>query len=378
MGQVVSAERPSFYPISEKCRVRGSLCVLILYDVAEGIRLELLGGGNREENTRREPSFKHPAPDYVRFERPPAVESTGPIKITGGEQFQTRIKYFDYGVVCVELELSFDADWDELTRLSYRWIGAPELERATLTLVRQKLNDASGSLVQPNQSWLSEDYYVVHLTEALDEKGRMLSGAALIAEYGDNIAQIVRGERVSLSAEEREEALRARISYYPNDLLVAGWVAAVIYDSKENAAPMLQLLEYANTQLLEYRHYDEVLTKVLKQVYAQLERKGSLLRMWRMGREAKRLNTLRLDVTELTERTDNAIKFLSDMFYARAYKIASGRVGVQDYRNLVDQKLRTARDLYEFMLNEFHHARAFLLEAMVVAILVIELFHLFQ
>jgi hypothetical protein len=53
-------------------------------------------------------------------------------------------------------------------------------------------------------------------------------------------------------------------------------------------------------------------------------------------------------------------------------------VGVQDYRNLVDQKLRTARDLYEFMLNEFHHARAFLLEAMVVAILVIELFHLFQ
>ncbi len=53
------------------------------------------------------------------------------------------------------------------------------------------------------------------------------------------------------------------------------------------------------------------------------------------------------------------------------------RVGVPDYRHLVDEKLRTAGDLYNFMMNEFHQARAFVLEAMVVAILVIELVHLF-
>jgi hypothetical protein len=54
------------------------------------------------------------------------------------------------------------------------------------------------------------------------------------------------------------------------------------------------------------------------------------------------------------KRTDNAIKFLSDMFYARAYKIAASRVGVTDYCDLVDEKLRTAGELYEFMMNEFH------------------------
>jgi hypothetical protein len=52
-------------------------------------------------------------------------------------------------------------------------------------------------------------------------------------------------------------------------------------------------------------------------------------------------------------------------------------VGVPDYRNLVDQKLKIAGELYEIMVNEFHQARAFVLEAMVVAILVIELIHLF-
>jgi hypothetical protein len=57
--------------------------------------------------------------------------------------------------------------------------------------------------------------------------------------------------------------------------------------------------------------------------------------------------------------------------------MAAARVGVPDYRHLVDEKLRTAGELYEFMVDQFHQARAFVLEAMVVAILVIELFRVF-
>ena len=135
-------------------------------------------------------------------------------------------------------------------------------------------------------------------------------------------------------------------------------------------------MEYANAQLLEFRYYDNLLTKVLAGVYRSLGRRG-LLRRWRMAREAERLNQIRLDITELTERIDNAIKFLGDMFYTRAYRMAAARIGVTDYRNLVDEKLRTAGDLYQFMVDEFHQARAFLLEVMVVAILIIELAKVF-
>ena len=51
---------------------------------------------------------------------------------------------------------------------------------------------------------------------------------------------------------------------------------------------------------------------------------------------------------------------------------------MNDYRHLVDEKLKIAGDLYQSMVNEFHQARAFVLEVMVVAILVIELIHLFR
>ena len=363
--------------------LKGSFYVLILYDVAEQIQLDRLRKIIGAEPPRREPSFKHRAPEYVRFEPAPVVEYAGSITVSGGVQFESRIKYFDYGVVCVELELPFTAGWEDLTRLSSRLTSAPEIEARTLELAQAQLNRVKAALIQPYKSWLSEDYYVIHITDARADGagggGDPLSAAAMLQSHGEHVARIVRGESVALSESERDEALTARISYYPTDLFVAGWVAALVYDTPESAAAIVQLLEYANSQLLEYRHYDEILTRVLKNAYAMLEHKGlPLIRHWRMARQAERLNAMRLDIIELTERTDNAIKFLSDMYYARAYRMASSRVGVADYRNLVEQKLRIAADLYQFMVNEFHQARGFVLEVMVVAILVIELIHVFR
>jgi len=247
----------------------------------------------------------------------------------------------------------------------------------TSELLRPRLEKVQPALRLPYPNPLSEDYYIIHLCEALDQDGRPLTAPAMLAARGGQIAQIVRGDSSPLSDSECREVLQASLSYYPSDLLVVAWVAALVYDTAEGAAPTIQLLEYANAQLLEFRHYDEVLTRVLEGVYKTLEHRGGLFRRWRMAREAERLNTLRLDITELTERTDNAIKFLSDMFYARAHRIAAGRVGVPDYRHLVEEKLRTAGELYDFMMNEFHQARAFILEVLVVAILVIELFQVF-
>jgi hypothetical protein len=75
----------------------------------------------------------------------------------------------------------------------------------------------------------------------------------------------------------------------------------------------------------------------------------------------------------LTEHADNAIKFVSDMYAARLYRLAASKVGVPDYKNLVAQKVRTAEDLYHYMVDQFHQSRLFFLEVVVVLILLIEL-----
>jgi hypothetical protein len=66
------------------------------------------------------------------------------------------------------------------------------------------------------------------------------------------------------------------------------------------------------------------------------------------------------------------------MFAARLYRLAAAKVGVPDYKDLVARKLKTAEDLYDYMVEQFNQSRAFLLEATVVMILLIELFYLFR
>lgn len=358
--------------------VRGSFRVLIQYDVAESVSLERLRLTLGLTAPERQPQFSHRAPGYVRFENVPVPEELEPIAISTGERFQCRLKYFEYGVISAELELAFSGDFSEIVTQSSRWTSASEIESLVSALVHQRVDRLHDIFAQPYRSFLSEDYYVVRIDEAFDERGKPISSADFLNKCGDGIARIVRGEAMPLAPSETNEALQSSMSYYPNDLLVVGWVAALVYDAYDGAASTIQLLEYANSQLLEYRHYDEVLSRVLDTAYQLLEHRGGLFRNWKMAKQAEHINTIRLDITELTERTDNSIKFLSDMFYARAYKMAAKRVGVTDYRILVEEKLRTAGELYQFMVNEFHQSRTFILEVMVVTILVIELVHLFR
>ena len=358
--------------------LRGSLFALVLVEVADQIHLEPLRKVLGVGPARREPAFKHPAPEYVRFERPPVVEDVDPVELVTGEKFQCRVKYYENGVACVELELPFACDWDGLLKLTSRWVGSAILEKRADEVLRTRLTWARKALVDPYEANLSEEYYIIHVNSA----GVGMNASAMLAAHGREIAQMVRGESAALSEAEYNDVLQGGMSYYPNDLLVAGWVAAflyetTVYDTAEGAAPAIQLLEYANTQLLEFRHYDEVLTRVLDGVYKAIGPKRGFFSRWNLARQARELNALRLEVTELTERADNSIKFLSDMFYARAYRMAAAKVGVPDYRNLVERKLRIAAELYEHMVNEYHQARSFALEMAVVVILVIELVKLF-
>ncbi|HEY6768795.1 MAG TPA: hypothetical protein VI386_28905 [Candidatus Sulfotelmatobacter sp.] len=369
--------------------LQGAILALIQFDVCEEIKLDrlrhLLGARTAEA------SFKHQAPGYVRYQRAPVEETLEPLILESGERLEGQIKYYDYGVVSLVFELPFSGGWEDLIQLSSRWTSDASFESLAERIVKKQLERAAPALVKPynakpynakpypakpdNSEWLQEDYFIFHVREIAGSP----SADELLAANGDNIAQVVRGETARLSDGEKQEILQSRISYYPNDLAVIGWNAAFIYDNEPGAETAIQLLQYANSQLLEFRHYDDLLTKELEGVYDFLDAGGGgLWSRWRTANAASKLHTVLLDVSELTERADNAIKFLSDMFSARLYKLAAQKVGVPDYKDLVQEKLRTAEELYRFMVDQFNQSRAFVLELMVVVILIIELIWIFR
>jgi hypothetical protein len=349
--------------------LRGSAVGLFLFDICEEIRLEELGSilGAR----RLGEGLKHAAAEQLFFERPPVVEEG---QFPGEAQARVRVKYYDYGVLSVLFEFPFAGEWNDLITLSSRWISGTDLPSRAEEIAKEKIARARPALVKPYPSWLSEDYFIFFMREIAGNP----SASQLLSAFGQQISQVVRGENAVLSDDERREVLQSAMSYYPNDLAVLGWNAAFVYDSAAGSETTMQLLEYANSQLLEFRHYDDIMTHELARVYDTVGQRSSLINRWRLPREASRLQTVLLDVTELTERADNAIKFLSDMFSARLYRLAASKIGVPDYKSLTQEKLRTAEDLYRFLIDEFHQSRTFWLETLVVLILLIELIYVFH
>src|SRR3954452_22985517 len=138
--------------------LQGSVLVLIQFDVCEEIRMTDLRDifGAR----RQEASFKHAAPGYVRYERPPVVERIEPLVLETGERLDAQIKYYDYGVRSVVFELPFSGDWDILVRLGSRWVWDTDFASLAQKIARKKLERARPALVKPYEEWLNEDYFI--------------------------------------------------------------------------------------------------------------------------------------------------------------------------------------------------------------------------
>src|SRR4029079_19585319 len=197
----------------------------------------------------------------------------------------------------------------------------------------------------------------------------------LLSSRGGTIAQLLRGERSPLSAEERDEILRHRISYFADALVIPHLNSAFIRDTESGAQAAIEILEFANSQLLEFRYYDELLDAELERIYPQLQRDGWLY-TWvarRYVRAARQVHSLFIDVSELTDRTENALKIVGDVCAARFFALAAARIGLNQWKASVQEKLRTLADIYRFAVEQTSMARGEVLEITVVLILVLEL-----
>jgi hypothetical protein len=186
---------------------------------------------------------------------------------------------------------------------------------------------------------------------------------------------MLRGERQTLSDQEKATILRHRISYLADDLVVPTWNAAFVYDTPTGSQAALEIVEFANSQLLEYRYYDERLDDELTAIYARLQA-PSWWDQWRGSRytrAARQVHSLFIEINEVTDRTENALKFIGDIYAARLFWLVAERLGLATWKADIETKLKTLDDIYRFAVEQASSARGNFLELTIVAILVLEL-----
>ena len=352
----------------------GSVTALYLFDVAQAIDLAAIRQRLGPRATNAKLDDKGPGPARVRYLQPPVVVDGADLACAELEQFRVRVKFYDYGVISLMLTRPFDGTWTDLGELSQSLIENESLEQRALDACERIVKEMASALRAARASFLSEDYFVFTIAPT-DAAG---SADQVVAANGVEIAQIVRGERQPLSRQERDEVLKHRWSYLEDDLVVAAWNAAFIYDTEAGALALIEIFEFANSQLLEFRYHDELLEGETTTLYARLEERHwlDMLRGRRHTNEALRIQSLYLDVNELTDRMENAVKFVGDPYAARLFGLAAARLGLERWKKNVEEKLDTLNDIHRFAVERTGISQANILELVIVGILLIELFRI--
>jgi hypothetical protein len=349
----------------------GSVTLFFLFDVAHAIDLKGVQAALGPGASTATLTFKNAGPPRVGYQEAPIVADGAIVGLGEISGFRVRVKYFDYGVISLMLTRPFAGAWSDLAALAQQFIEGQDLERQATDACHAVIDRVRPAVSGLRQTMLSEDYVVLAAT-AFDTAYRAES---LIEQHGTAIAQVLRGERSALSHQEVDEVLRHRLSYFEADLIIPAWNAAFVYDNEAGVQAALEIFEFVNSQLLEFRYYDELLETELKRTYATLQTTGWTDRITgrRHTRVTRRLHTLFIDVNELTDHMDNAVKVVGEVYAARLVNLVAERLGVPDWKATVREKLKTLDDIHRFAVEQTTASRATILEATVVLILVIEL-----
>jgi hypothetical protein len=319
---------------------------------------------------RRTPTSIAYQPSPLQFILPPIQLELPQL---GTVQAAAAATLFDFAAVSVALRVPFAITPDQLRQLA-GWLGDPSpivdrVHTALVPLYRQLQPALRDPKWKPE---FSEEYVVFELApeSGLPAPDILLDPAQPQAGW---LAGLVRLESGPLSAQEVTEALKLHISYRPDDLLVADWTAAVLID--RDCEETLEAVEFANLQLLEFRHIDDRLDASLAAAYVQVHPTiRHWLPFWRTyARPLRWLGELKVEANGLFERTGNALKLVGDPYLARVYRLLASRFALDTWQRSIERSLHVAEDVYRVVSDQAATLRGELLEILVILLILIEL-----
>ncbi len=356
----------------------GHILALRLFDLAYAIdlgRAETIWSRHAAGSAARSRLSGTP-PKAMAFGVPPLAITLPSLMLdVEGTQMEAGVsaRLYEFGVVTLALRLPVkDLAWPVFASLLDgvgRLVASEEgniLWRSRLAPMRAVL---AASFERPLAEPLEEDY-LIGVAHGFDTR---LSAVDLMARV--DFVPLLSGERRELSEAARADLLRQRFSYYTDDLVVLTWDRAFIYEPRGDS-DVADVIEVANAQLLEMRYYDELLDDELPRMYDLVEtarRSLNLLAARRYAGLARRFYTLVAEVTELTEKVDNALQVTEDVYLARIYAAALELFRVPTVSAAVDRKLAIIRDTYAALYDEASSARSEFMEAAILLLIAVEL-----
>ena len=356
----------------------GTVLVYRLFDAADAVDLAAAQAALSAPASRLRLEGAQSA-TALEVPRPPLHVALGARELplrAGPRAAQASAHVFDFGVVSVQYELAIapGTELAELVPLAEELVvyPTPELDAAARREAEELSRALAPALERPH-AWEGLETYQVFLVRRFE--GGDQPAAALLARAP--IAELLLGETsaVRLSAAERAEVLSHHHTYLEDDLAVVHWNNAFLAEPS-GVRDIPDLLEFATAHLLELRYYDAHLDRELHRIYDEIERGGSpvanlVTRRYRALQ--RRTAALLLELSEMIERLENAVKIVGDFYLARVYQGAVRRFRLPAWQETVLRKQRLLAEVNDLIGDAADTSRSELLELAIILLIVFEI-----
>jgi hypothetical protein len=356
----------------------GAVHVYRLFDVADAIDLgaaeALIAAPKsriRLESSRSTTALEIP--------RPPVHLHLGPRRVRLGSEereCEASARLFDYGVVSVlyRVAVAPGTTVEDLLPLAAALLDkpTPELDAAARREA-EALATALGSALEKPHTWEGLESYQVFFIRSFD---RPATARQLLAEAP--IARLLLGETipVPLSEQEESDVLKHQFSYLESDLAVVDWNSAFVHEPS-GVDDIPDLLEFATAHLLELRYYDALLDRAVERIYDEIGKGAGRPNVFtrRYARLQRRTTAVLLELSEMIERLDNAVKIIGDFYLARLYQSAVRRFRLPVWQETVLRKQKLLADANGLLGRAADTRRSELLEITIILLILWEILY---
>jgi hypothetical protein len=284
----------------------------------------------------------------------------------------TTVKLWDYGVLSFRFALPIEAgtSFDDLLKIALPATRGFELEKIARQYVGEIAASISTALTGAHE-WVGNERYTIYLLEGLEG---VTDPTILLGEA--DVPALILGEKPgSLSDRMRDEFLERMFQYGQRDLCILDGEGALVVDPSGDQ-DIADVLEFARTQLMELRYYDDILDGRLTELYDSIHQHHGLLRS-RFAPLSNEAASRFIEFTHLVERLDNSLKVVGDVYLANLFRAAADQFRLGDWKDSITRKLELLARLSELLQGQLNTHRSHILEIVVVLLILLEVVHAF-
>jgi len=352
---------------------KGTCFPMFAFEVAQSIDLDAAERRLLATVERQTIKYKRRAPASFEYRPAPLHVTRGgePLDVSGRRTLPgVEVVLYDFGALSVSYAIPLTGSLSDLPGLAEALWGNEGLVTDARRHVDEVLAELGPACVRPKVAVFVEDYSIFHI-EAFTTP---YDAALLWTTHALTMAQVLRAVPPphALSQQEIDEATSARLSFGPNDATIIDTDAAILFDPE--GEDVRDVIEFANTQLLEMRYLDHELDDVLERAYDRLLKRSR--RPWLLGSvgpDLRSLARLELDAAILFEQVTNALKLVGDQFLARVYALASRRFHLGEWDTSISRKLQTIDGIYAKMSDRAATLRMEILEWIIILLFVVSI-----